>query len=114
MPIVFAVYNLKPGASNEEYEAFLKSSKTPGFRSQSWCTAFNTWRIDQVLGPAVAELQGELPKKSPYTYVAKIEASDLDAMNNTFNSPEGQTLVKAWSKWVDPTSFMTAGREVGI
>jgi len=114
MPTAIAVYNLKPGASSKEYEAFLKSTKTPAFRSQPWCIAFSTWRIDKVLGPAVAEPQGELPKESPYTYVGKFEITDLDAMMQTFGSPEGQQLVKAWSKWIDPTSFMTLGHEVGI
>jgi len=41
---------------------------------------FHTWRIDQILDEAASEAVGELPKESPYLYVAKIIVSDSDAV----------------------------------
>jgi len=80
MPTLFCVYKLKLGQKADEYDKYLSSTKIPGIRGAPWCTGFNTWRIDRVLAPAVSEPEGELPKESPYAYVAKIEVSDLDAM----------------------------------
>ena len=112
MPTLFAVYNLKEKAMVEEYDKYLTSTKIPGIRGAPWCTAFNTWRIDKVLVPAVSEPEGELPSESPYMYVAKIEVSDLNAMVNFLGTDAGKEFVKSWSVYMDPTSFFTLGHEV--
>jgi len=85
-----AVYDLKEKEMAEEYDKYLNKSKIPGVRGAPWCTAFHTWRIDAVLVPAVSETEGELPSESPYTYVAKIEASDLEAMVSFLGTDAGK------------------------
>lgn len=112
MPTLFAVYNLKPDQKPEDYDSYLSETKVPGVRGAPWCTGFNTWRIDQVLGPAVSEPEGELPSAPPYLYVAKIEVSDLDAMLGFLGTDAGQDFVKSWSVYVDPTAIFTVGHEV--
>ena len=54
MPTLFAVYNLKENQQTEEYDNYLTNTKVPGIRGAPWCTAFNTWKIDKVLAPAVS------------------------------------------------------------
>ena len=112
MPILFAVYNLKTKKMCEDYENYLKATKIPGIRGAPWCTAFNTWKIDQVLAPAVSEPEGDLPEAPPYTYVAKIEVSDLDAMVSFLGTQAGKDFVKSWSVYVDPTAIFTMGHEI--
>ena len=112
MPTLFAIYNLKEKQKVEEYDKYLTNTKIPGIRGAPWCTAFNTWRIDKVLAPAVSELEGELPSESPYMYVAKIEVSDLNAMVSFLGTDAGKEFVKSWSVYMDPTSFFTLGHEV--
>ena len=112
MPTLFAIYNLKEKQKAEEYDKYLINTKIPGIRGAPWCTAFNTWRIDKVLAPAVSELEGELPSESPYMYVAKIEVSDLNAMVSFLGTDAGKEFVKSWSIYMDPTSFFTLGHEV--
>ncbi len=112
MPTVFAVYNLKKDQNKEEYDNYLRKTKIPGIRGAPWCTDFKTWKIDKVLGPAVSEPAGELPKEPPYTYMAKIEVSDLDAMMSFLGTDEGKEFAKSWSVYMDPTSFFTIGHEV--
>jgi len=80
MPTLFAVYKLKSDQKDSDYDAYLNKTKIPGIRGAPWCAAFNTWKIDKVLAPAVSEPEGELPAEPPYQYIAKIEVSDLDAM----------------------------------
>jgi hypothetical protein len=112
MPTLFAVYRLKDGQASGAYDRYLEETKIPGIRSAPWCTGFNTWKIDSVLAPAVSEPEGVLPAESPYTYVAKIEVSDLDAMLGFLATDAGQEFVGAWSVYIDPTSFFTTGHEI--
>ncbi len=112
MPTLFCVYNLKNDANADAYDQYLKSTKIPGIRGAPWCTEFNTWKIEKVLAPAVAEPEGELPVKSPYQYVAKIEVSDLDAMVQFMGTPAGQDFVKSWSIYIDPTAIFTMAQDM--
>lgn len=112
MPTLFAVYNLKKEQKSEAYDDYLTKTKIPGIRGAPWCTDFNTWKIDQVLAPAVSEPEGELPAESPYAYVAKIEVSDLDAMISFLGTEAGKEFVASWSVFIDPKAIFTMGHEV--
>ena len=112
MATLFAVYNLKENQNSDEYDNYLTTTKLPGVRGAPWCTDFKTWKIDKVLGPAVAEPEGGLPAESPYQYVAKIEVSDLDAMVSFLGTDAGKEFVKSWSVYVDPTAIFTIGHAV--
>jgi len=112
MPTLFAVYNLKDNQQADEYDNYLTNTKVPGIRGAPWCTAFNTWKIDKVLAPAVSEPQGELPSQPPYTYVAKIEVSDLDAMVSFLGTDAGKEFVQSWSVFIDPAAIFTLGQEI--
>ncbi len=112
MSTVFAVYNLKKNQNAEEFDNYLTKTKIPGIRGAPWCTDFNTWKIDKVLGPAVSEPDGELPTEPPYHYLAKIEVSDLDAMVSFLGTDAGKEFVRSWSVYIDPAAIFTMGHEV--
>jgi hypothetical protein len=112
MPTLFAVYKLQNVRGSEEYDKYLVETKIPGIRGAPWCTDFNTWKIDDVLAPAVSEPSGELPAEPPYMYVAKIEVSDLDAMLSFLATDAGIEFVKSWSFYIDPSAIFTIGHEV--
>ena len=112
MPTIFAVYNLKSNQNTEEFDNYLTKTKIPGIRGAPWCTDFNTWKIDKVLGSAVSEPEGELPTEPPYRYLAKIEVSDLDAMVSFLGTDAGKEFVRSWSVYIDPAAIFTMGREV--
>jgi len=112
MVTLFCIYNLINKQQAEEYDKYLKATKIPGIRAAPWCSAFNTWKIEKVLAPAVAEPEGDLPSESPYMYVAKMEVSDLDAMISFLGTDEGKAFVKSWSIYLDPKAFFTVGRDM--
>ena len=112
MPTIFAVYDLQENQKTEEYDNYLVEAKIPGIRGAPQCSEFNTWKIDKVLGPAVSKPEGELPVESPYSYLAKIEVSDLDAMLSFLGTDAGIEFVRSWSVYIDPTTVFTIGREV--
>jgi hypothetical protein len=112
MPTLFAVYNLIENQKIGEYDNYLMQTKIPGIRGAPWCTDFKTWKIDKVLGPAVSKPEGELPAESPYSYIAKIEVSDLDAMLSFLGTDAGIEFVGSWSVYIDPTAIFTIGHEV--
>ena len=112
MTTLFAVYNLKADQLSEDYDNYLIETKIPGVRGAPWCADFKTWKMDKVLGPAVAEPSGELPLEPPYLYVAKIEVSDLDAMLEFMGTEAGKQFVQSWSVYIDPTAVFTVGHEM--
>ena len=112
MPTLFAVYKLKSDQKDSDYDDYLNKTKIPGIRGAPWCTAFNTWKIDKVLAPAVSEPEGELPVEPPYQYIAKIEVSDLDAMVSFLGTDAGKEFVKSWSVFIDPKAIFTMGHEI--
>ena len=112
MPTLFAIYNLKDRQASEEYDKYLSETKIPGIRGAPWCTDFNTWKIDNVLAPAVSEPQGALPVESPYSYAAKIEVSDSDAMLSFLGTDAGKEFVRSWSVYIDATAFFTTAQEI--
>ena len=112
MSTLFAVYNLKTGQKSEAYDDYLVKTKIPGIRGAPWCTDFKTWKIDKVLAPAVSEPEGDMPKESPYQYIAKLEVSDLGAMVSFLGTDAGKDFMKSWSVFLDPTSIFTMAHEV--
>jgi hypothetical protein len=112
MPTLFAVYNLKDKQKVKEYDKYLTDTKIPGMRGAPFIAAFQTWKIDKVLAPAVSEPEGELPAESPYMYVAKIEVSDLDAMVSFLGTDDGKAFMNSWSVYLDPKSFFTMAQEI--
>ena len=112
MPTLFAVYNLHEEQLSESYDKYLIDKKIPGMRGAPWCTDFHTWKIDTVFGPAVSELKGELPAKSPYQYIAKMEVADMDALVDFLGTDAGKQFVRSWSVYVDSTTIFTSGHEV--
>ena len=112
MPTLFAVYNLKENQKTGEFDNYLIETKIPGLRGAPFIADFKTWKIDKVLGPAVSAPEGELPAEPPYSYVAKIEVSDLDAMLSFLGTDAGKEFVGSWSVFIDPTAIFTIGHEV--
>jgi hypothetical protein len=112
VPTLFCVYNLKKDADHEKYGDYLTKTKLPGIRGAPWCTGFQTWKVEKVLAPAVSAPEGELPKDSPYQYVAKLEVSDLGAMVSFLGTDAGKEFMQSWSVFLDPTSIFTMAHEV--
>ena len=112
MVTLFCIYNLKNKQMAEEYDKYLNETKIPGIRAAPWCSAFNTWKIDKILAPAVSEPEGKLPSESPYMYVAKMEVSNLDSMLTFLGTDEGKAFAKSWSIYMDPKSFFTIGQDM--
>jgi hypothetical protein len=113
MPTLFAIYNLKKGKKPEEYENYLTKTKIPALRGESWFIKdFKTWKIDKVFASVVSEPEGKLPADPPYQYVAKIEVSDLNAMEKFLGTGGGKQLTKSWSVYIDPIAIFTLGHEM--
>ena len=59
MTALFAVYKLIDKKQVDDYDKYPKNTKISGIRGVPWCTAFNTWKIDKTLTPAVSEPEGD-------------------------------------------------------
>ncbi|KON33649.1 MAG: hypothetical protein AC479_03700 [miscellaneous Crenarchaeota group-6 archaeon AD8-1] len=112
MPILFCVYNLKDKKMTTEYDKYLVDTKVPGIRGAPWCTAFHTWKVENVLAPAVSEPVGALPSESPYSYIAKMEVSDLNVIVEFLGTEDGKKFMGSWSVYLDPTTIFTMCRNM--
>jgi len=114
MPTVLMAYNAKDAKSADEYEKYLKEKKVAFVRSQTNIESYEIYRIDRVLGPAIANARN-IPNQPPYQFVAKMEISSLDEFAQAARSPEMQAFVEEYSAYLDPSgplNVFTVGHKV--
>ena len=114
MPTVFVVCNAKDAKSADEYEKYLKDKKVALVRSSPGVEAYEIYRIDMVLGPAIANARN-VPSQPPYQFVAKAEITNLEDFTKPMQTPEMQAFVEEYSAYLDPSgplNVFTVGHKV--
>ena len=114
MPTVFVVYNAKSLKTADDYEQYLKKTKVALIRSRPFVKSYEIYRIDNVVGPAVADPKNP-PSDPPYQFVAKIEVTSLEDYAKAAQTPEMQAFVKEYSAYIDengPLNVFTLGHSV--
>jgi uncharacterized protein (TIGR02118 family) len=111
MLTVFAIYNAKDAKTADEYENYLKEKKVALVRSFPFVESYEIYRIDRVLGPAVADPQNP-PAEPPYQFVAKMEVASLDDFAKGPQTPEGKAFAEEYSAFLDPSAVFTIGHRI--
>lgn len=100
MPTLIVLFNLKPGASVEQYEAWAKSTDLPIVRALPSVASFDVFRAQGLLSGA----------PSPYAYVEIIELRDLAGFRADV-APETMRRVAAqFREFADDPKFILAER----
>jgi hypothetical protein len=94
---VIALFNLKPGISVEDYEAWARRSDLPTVNALASVSAFRVFKITGLLG-------SEAP--APYAYVETIEIDDMDGFSKDVATPAMQEIAGEFAGMADVT-FMT-------
>ncbi len=94
---VIALFNLKPGVSVEDYEAWARRTDLPTVNALRSVSAFRVFKTTGLLGSEAA---------APYAYVETIEIDDMDGFWKDVASPAMQAIAGAFAGMADVT-FMT-------
>jgi hypothetical protein len=108
------VYNAKSLKTASDYEQYLKKKKVALVRSRPYVKSMEVYRIDKVVGPAVANPK-DPPSDPPYQFVAKIEVTNLEDYAKAAQTPEMQEFIGEYSAYIDqngPLNVFTVGHSV--
>ncbi len=95
---IIALFNLKAGASREDYEAWAKSHDLPGVRSLPSVQSFEVLRATSVLFSEA---------KPPYDYIEVLDVITLDAFVGDCGSDTVAKLAREMGAFTDGATFIT-------
>lgn len=84
---IVALFNLKPGVSPADYEAWAKTVDLPTVRSLGSIEAFDVYRAAGLLGSEA---------KPPYAYIEIIDVADMEAFGADIASETMQQVAAAF------------------
>jgi hypothetical protein len=87
-----ALFNLKPGVSVEEYEAWARSTDLPTVNGLASVDSFQVFKATGVLGSDAAP---------PYAYVETIDVNDMDGFWKDVSTPAMQAVAGAFTGMAD-------------
>jgi hypothetical protein len=95
---IIALFNLKPGVSREEYEAWAKRVDIPTVTGLGSINAFEVYRSTGLLGSDASP---------PYAYIEVIDVADMDAFGADVSSETMQRVAAAFQEMAADLFFIT-------
>ncbi|MBX9780370.1 MAG: hypothetical protein K2X26_08495 [Chitinophagaceae bacterium] len=99
MPTILVLFNLKPGASIADYEAWAKAKDIPTVNGLNSVSNFRVLKMGNLLGTETA---------SPYQYAEIIEIPDMNAFFADLGSEAVQAGAKQFAEFADNPQFIVA------
>jgi len=94
---LIALFNLKPGVSVADYEAFARTVDIPTVNNLPSITSFRVFKTTGLLGSDAA---------APYAYVETIDIADMDGFWQDVATPTMQEIAAKFATMADVV-FMT-------
>ena len=94
---IICLFNLKPGASREAYEAWARGTDMPGVNALGSVTSFTVHRTTGLFG-------SDAPP--PYDYVEVIDIKGMDAFVADVSNPAFQAVAAGFGQFTDNPVFM--------
>jgi REDY-like protein HapK len=99
MPTIVVLFNLKQGASIEDYETWAKSKDIPTVKSLGSVKDFRVMKMGNMLGSQAA---------SPYQYCELIEVPDMDAFFADLGNEVVQAGALVFNSFADNPLFIVS------
>lgn len=99
MATILVLFNLKPGVSVSEYEAWAKTKDIPTVNSLASVKEFRVLKMTNLLG-------SDAP--SPYQYSELIEVPDMNIFFGDLGSDAVQAGAKQFAEYADNPIFIVA------
>lgn len=94
---IICLFNLKPGASAADYEAWARGTDIPGVNALSSVAAFTVHRASGLFG-------SDAPP--PYDYIEVIDIHTMDGFVADVTDPEFQKVASAFGQFTDNPTFI--------
>lgn len=95
--LIVVLFNLKPGTSREDYEAWARSTDIPNVRALGSVRDFAVLRTTGLLGSDAA---------APYEYVELLDVADMEALGGDIGSETMQRVAAEFQQFADNPAFM--------
>lgn len=95
---IIALFNLKPGVSVADYEAWAKRVDLPTVNGLGSIQSFEVFRATGLLGSA---------DRPPYAYIEVIDVADMDAFGKDVGSDAMQAVAARFQEMVTDLAFIT-------
>ncbi len=99
MPTIVVLFNLKPGASISQYEAWAKEKDIITVKSLNSVADFRVLKMNNLLGTETA---------SPYQYCELIEIIDMKVFFAELSNESVQAGAKVFNEFADNPLFIEA------
>lgn len=94
---IICLFNLKPGASAQAYEAWARGTDIPGVNALDSVNSFTVHRATGLFGSEAAP---------PYDYIEVIDIKGMDAFVADVSNPEFQKVAAAFGQFTDNPTFI--------
>ncbi|WP_017671830.1 hypothetical protein [Blastomonas sp. AAP53] len=94
---IIVLFNLKPGVSASDYEAWARTRDIPGVNALSSVSSFTVHRATGLFGSDAA---------SPYDYVEIIDITGMDPFVADISTPEFQAMAAPFQDYADNPQFI--------
>ena len=94
---IVCLFNLKHGASREDYEAWAKGTDIPGVNALPSVAAFTVHRATGLFGSDASP---------PYDYIEVIDIHGMDDFVADVSNPEFQKVAAAFGQFTDDPTFI--------
>ncbi|OYQ24349.1 REDY-like protein HapK [Sandarakinorhabdus cyanobacteriorum] len=94
---IICLFNLKPGASAQAYEAWARGTDIPGVNALGSVNSFTVHRATGLFGSEAAP---------PYDYIEVIDIKGMDAFVADVSNPEFQKVAAAFGQFTDNPCFI--------
>ena len=94
---IICLFNLKPDANAEAYEAWARNTDIPGASALGSVRNFTVHRATGLFGSDA---------KAPYDYIEVIDINDMDSFVADVTDPEFQKVAAAFGDFADDPRFI--------
>jgi hypothetical protein len=95
--LIVVLFNLKPGASREDYENWARSTDIPNVNALSSVSSFSVLRTTGLLGSDAA---------APYEYVELLDVGDMAQLGSDISTETMQRIAAEFQDFADGPAFM--------
>lgn len=94
---IICLFNLKPGASAQAYEAWARGTDIPGVNALGSVNSFTVHRATGLFGSEASP---------PYDYIEVIDIKGMDEFVADVSNPEFQKVAAAFGQFTDNPCFI--------
>lgn len=95
--LIVVLFNLKPGASREDYENWARSTDIPNVNALASVNNFSVLRTTGLLGSDAA---------APYEYVELLDVGDMEQLGSDISTETMQRIAAEFQDFADGPAFM--------